>query len=196
MDGVNFHFPWKPIYFSKRPQTREASRQVLPVQSGRADPGQASSAGALSLSRCHSGSGMDRDPMVFRCSGYLPSICLRIFFYFPLLVLKGIYHYWKYLQGQLAFFRAPQAMLENMSTPDAQMLQGLRRTCRRRRKSACQRSSLPGQGCADTSINLIICKFSHVTVSTSHSTLVFFVNAQGARVIDSFKRIASGAMFA
>ena len=24
------------------------------------------------------------------------SICLRIFVYFPLLVFKGVYHYWKY----------------------------------------------------------------------------------------------------
>ena len=32
------------------------------------------------------------------------SICLRICFYFPLLVLKGIYHYWKWGLKQMEGF--------------------------------------------------------------------------------------------
>ena len=49
--------------------------------------------------------------------GVITSIWLRIVDYFPLVVLKGIYHYWKYIYIYI-FFRALKQM-EDYSKPGA-----------------------------------------------------------------------------
>ena len=55
--------------------------------------------------------------------GVSPSICLRISFYFPLLVLKGIHHYW----NVFIFFRG----LKQMEGPCTLVLRVLRKTTRK-----------------------------------------------------------------